>query len=191
MIWCLFYLLGAFPTGMLVARFNGVDILNTGSGNVGATNLARVVGKKAGILTLVVDCLKGVLVVSLAKAFLEDLNYVGLAAVLAVAGHCVSLPPFLKGGKGVATSLGVLLAAQTVSAIFGILVFALVFWKTRIVSLASLLATSAIIACSAAFPDSEMSLIYVALVAAFVTARHHQNIVRLLTGSEPVFNSAR
>ena len=100
-----FYLLGAFPTGYLIARMNGVDVTAVGSGNVGATNVSRVVGKKAGIVTLLVDVFKGAFGVAVASGLSTSTLFVALCAVAVVAGHCFSVPPYLKGGKGVATAL--------------------------------------------------------------------------------------
>ncbi|MCB0319054.1 MAG: glycerol-3-phosphate acyltransferase, partial [Bdellovibrionales bacterium] len=132
-----FYLIGAFPTGMMLAKSQGIDITKKGSGNVGATNIARVIGKKAGIITLLVDVSKG-LIGSLIASLFADSYFVPLAGVILVAGHCFSLPPKLKGGKGVATALGVMLFINYTAALTGIGTFIIAFSIWRIVSLASL-----------------------------------------------------
>ena len=135
-----FYLLGCFPTGMILARFAGIDITKQGSGNVGATNVARVLGAKAGVITLVLDLLKGLLAVLLAQLLFSESQLVPHAGLAAVLGHCISLPPRLKGGKGVATSLGVLLALSPKLAAWPLALFLITFSLSKIVSLSSLVA---------------------------------------------------
>src|SRR5262245_36849666 len=122
-----FYLLGAFPTGQLVARFHRIDLTAAGSGNIGATNAARVLGKKAGVAVLGGDVLKGALACAIAGLVFANPAMQGWAGFAAVAGHCFSIPGKLKGGKGVATGLGTFLYLSFASALFAIAVFALFF----------------------------------------------------------------
>lgn len=188
------FFIGAIPTGYIIGRIRGVDLRTVGSGNIGATNAARALGKKAGIYTLVGDLCKGIVAVFIAR-FLVDAQpivpgfyltpFFGLAAIL---GHCYS--PFLKcnGGKGVATSLGVFLLLAPIETLIAVLVFGVNFYATQIVSLSSLLAAWALVIVTSlraqlSFSDSTF---LVAFCTAFViTVRHRANIFRLIRGEEP------
>ena len=186
-----FYLLGAFPTGSLVAKIYGIDITSKGSGNVGATNVARVVGKRAGILTLLGDALKGALGVLIAGLVVGDAWFPGAAAVAVVLGHCFSVPPYLRGGKGVATALGVITVLYPSSSIVALVTFGAFFGIWKIVSLASIAATLVvpIWALVTNAPDTvSASLI---AIAALIVMRHEQNIKRLIEGREPKFSARR
>ncbi len=182
------YLIGAIPTGVLVARARGIDITTKGSGNVGATNVARVVGKGAGIITLVGDILKGALGVMLGRLVTGSVTGASVAGVLVVAGHCFSTPPWLKGGKGVATALGVIFSLSPVGAIAGLSAFVITFLLSRFVSLASVIA--AFVIPLAGLAAGAQDVIFYALVGItlIVVFRHRQNIERLLQGSEPKFS---
>lgn len=184
-----FYLIGAFPTGMIIAKLNGVDITKTGSGNVGATNLARTLGKKAGILTLLGDLGKGVISIVICHYFLsKNLDTKALVALITVLGHCFSLPK-LRGGKGVATSLGVILAISPKIALGALLVFVVIFAIFKIVSLSSI---TAAIFLPILFFLSNMgdvrSVHYIMLISFVVILRHYPNIKRLLKGEEKKFS---
>jgi glycerol-3-phosphate acyltransferase PlsY len=184
------YLLGAFPTGYLVARLHGVDITAVGSGNVGATNISRTLGKKAGIITLVIDVIKGALAVWIG-CILSDVGWFQAACgVAAVCGHCFSVPPYLKGGKGVATALGVLVALTPSSALVAITVFAGLFATRRIVSLASVGAALAVPAASLIVNAPDHIVIGQVCMASVLIYRHKENIQRLIEGREPRFTSA-
>ncbi len=182
------YLIGAFPTGRLIARAYGVRIESTGSGNVGATNVARSVGAKAGVATLLGDLLKGVIGAELALHLCNGTTHPVIGAVLVVCGHCLSIPFYLKGGKGVATSLGVLLVIAPLVAMGGILMFTAAFWLSRIVSLASIIAAIAIPLLGLAVHGTTATTGGLALIAILVVGRHHQNIRRLLNNTEPHFS---
>ena len=180
-----FYLIGAFPSGVIIARARGIDISKHGSGNVGATNIGRVLGNRAGALTLFLDVTKGALAVTIAQLMSDDNNLLAACAAAAVLGHCLSIPPYFRGGKGVATTLGVLLVLAPRCAAFFAIIFAIVFTATRWVSLASITAALTTPLFALLFmTDSAMSfaLIVIGLV---ITARHHQNIKRLIEGREP------
>jgi acyl phosphate:glycerol-3-phosphate acyltransferase len=183
------YLIGSVPIGLLVARSKGVDITAVGSGNVGATNVARSVGKAAGVITLVGDVLKGVIGVLLGD-LLFDTPWGGpIAACFVVAGHCFSVPPVLKGGKGVATALGSVLCLLPMAALICVVIFSAVFAATRIVSLASLFAVvAAPLTALVTGADDELSLCLM-VVSAIIVYRHHANIDRLIKGNEPKFAS--
>lgn len=183
------YLVGSFPTGFIVARIHGIDITTEGSGNVGATNISRVIGKRAGVLTLVGDALKGIIALLLAT-FISDAEwFVALAGFIVVCGHCFSLPPWLKGGKGVATALGVLVFLYPLGALLAVMTFGVVFIFTRIVSLASMIA--ALIVPMAVFATNKGESLGWALagISIIIVIRHQQNIVRLIEGREPRYAS--
>ena len=186
-----FYLIGAYPTGYLIARSQGINILTAGSGNIGATNLGRVLGWRAGLLTLGGDILKGALAVFLAGYFTSRSWFPAYAAVATVAGHCFSIPPKLKGGKGVATSLGTILVLAPATAIIGISIFASLFAWTRTVSVSSMAALlSAPIASTLLSAPEPVSLALMA-IALIVTYRHRANLRRLMEGKEERFSIHR
>lgn len=183
------YLLGSVPTGLLLARALGVNIRETGSGNIGATNVYRTMGRKVGILTLIGDCLKGLIPVLVAKWLgLPELwiAAIGLAAFL---GHVYSIFLRFKGGKGVATALGVFLGTSPLSVLIAVVVFALVLYKWRYVSLASIVAAALIpvivwlVGC-----QPELAVMSLA-IAGVVIFRHRENIARLRAGTESKFKA--
>jgi len=183
------YLLGSVPTGLLLARSMGVNIRETGSGNIGATNVYRTIGRKLGILTLVGDCLKGLIPVLIAKWL--GLPEIWIAAVGAAAflGHVYTIFLGFKGGKGVATALGVFLGTSPLSVLFGVIVFALVLYRWRYVSLASITA-AAVIPVPVWIVGASPELTAMALViAAIVILKHHENISRLRAGTESKFKA--
>jgi glycerol-3-phosphate acyltransferase PlsY len=182
------YLLGSVPTGYLLGYFAGVDVRKTGSGNVGATNVARVAGKWLGLLTLLGDAAKGFVPVWIALRMDLGAEVTGLVALAAFLGHLY--PVFLKfqGGKGVATALGALLALAPAAVGVLLVVFFIVAAATRIVSLAS-------IAAAGVAPVAIWLLGYptpligaVLLMALMIIWRHRENIQRLRAGAEPRFN---
>lgn len=179
-----FYLLGCVPVGVLISRRYGVDISSCGSGNVGAANVTRVIGLKAGAMTLAGDTLKGLLAVALGIICTPAVYYPCLTGLAAVAGHCFSIPGRLKGGRGVATTLGAALLLSPGSAVFGLGVYALCMWWFRIPSLASLSAVmfAPLFAFLRGVPE-ETSLALAAM-ALLVFFRHRENIRRLIEGSE-------
>ena len=186
-----FYLVGTFPTGLLVARLHGIDITSHGSGNVGATNIARVIGKRAGVLTLIGDALKGFLGVCVAQLVSHDVEFAAAAAAAVVCGHCFSIPPYFKGGKGVATALGALLALQPWCALLGIAVFACSFAFSRIVSLSSILAALAAPIGAFLLNEPEPVSLAVVIVSGVVIIRHRENIQRLIEGREARFEAKK
>lgn len=186
-----FYLLGAFPTGHLVAKVYGIDITSRGSGNVGATNVARVVGKRAGIFTLFGDALKGALGVVIAGFVVGDAWFPGAAAVAVVLGHCFSLPPYLKGGKGVATALGVITVLYPSSSIVALATFGAFFGIWKIVSLASIAATLVVPMWALVMNAPDAVSVSLMVIAALIVMRHEQNIKRLIEGREPRFETKK
>src|SRR5512142_1162952 len=125
------YLLGSIPTGLLLGKALGVDIRAAGSGNIGATNVYRTLGRKVGVLTLVGDCLKGVIPVVVAKALGLPVLWVGIVGLAAFLGHVYTVFLGFKGGKGVATALGVFLAAAPLAVLAALGVFILVVYRWR------------------------------------------------------------
>jgi len=189
------YLLGSIPFGLILVRiFRGQDVRLTGSGNIGATNVARS-SPALGVLTLLLDALKGFAAVALARAFFPDSYTVaGLAALFAIVGHMFPVWLKFRGGKGVATALGAfaLLAPKPLLAMVGIFIAAVLVFRR--VSLASMMAV-------ALFPlfawllhdygDAPRILVLMSLTSVLIIARHHQNIRRLLNGTEPRFQWRR
>ena len=184
-----FYLLGSFPSGYLLARLHGVDITKHGSGNVGATNVARTIGKRAGVLTLLLDLIKGMLAVYLASMITDQVWFSAAAAVAVVSGHCFSIPPFLKGGKGVATGLGVLIALAPGAALTSIVIFVALFSTTKLVSLASIVATLSAPLYSLVTDQPEAKSLALIILSFVIVYRHRENIKRLIEGREPKFGS--
>ncbi len=198
------YVCGSIPTAVWVARrVGGFDIRKRGSGNAGATNVARVVGVRWGILVGVIDILKGFLpVLLLSRAAGAGFGFsaanagllIGIAAIL---GHMFPLLAGFKGGKGVLTALGVFGALLPLEAGLGALVWAIVFAATRIVSLGSIVACLAFVAAVLIrrylldAPHPSTVVIAVLLVAALVIYMHRSNIVRLLRGDEKKFGAPR
>lgn len=182
-----FYLLGAFPTGYLVAKFYGVAITSQGSGNPGATNVARVVGKKAGIITLAGDVCKGALGVTIASIVNHDAWFPAACGVALVLGHCFSLPPYLRGGKGVATALGVISALYPSSGLIALVSFGAVFSLWRIVSLSSIAATLVVPAWALVTNAGDSVCISFIAIAFVIVVRHEENLRRLIEGREPKF----
>ena len=192
------YLLGSVPFGYLLVRlFRKQDVRHTGSGNIGATNVARSGGKGLGVLTLALDLAKGLLAVLLAKHVAPGLpglpsDLAVLAAVAAVVGHVFPVWLRFRGGKGVATALGVFLALVPTVILATVGVFALVALTTRYISLASILgaATLPVFALLLSPDRSPIYLGGIFFIAALVIGKHHANIKRLLAGQESRFRSA-
>jgi glycerol-3-phosphate acyltransferase PlsY len=184
------YLIGSVPSGYVLGRLAGVDVRKAGSGNVGATNVARVLGKGRGALTLIADTAKGWLPVFAAQQLEMSLSAVALAGAAAFLGHLYSLFLRFEGGKGVATAFGVFLALAPVATSISMAVFAVVFAATRIVSISSLAAAIAapISLWVLGYPPLVTAL--VGFIALMITWRHRDNIQRLLAGTEPKFGSA-
>src|SRR6476619_3773073 len=198
------YLLGSIPFGYLAGRVAGIDIRKVGSGNVGATNVVRVLGKQYGYPVFVLDVLKGFGAVKISMLIApgrppewKSPEIFGiLAAISGVLGHLY--PPWLKfqGGKGVATSAGALLALTPVATLIGIAIWIIVFWLSRYVSLASITAAVAlpivILVVRSHDQNNGKPLVYSsACVAVVIIWRHRSNLSRLLQGTEPRFTRKR
>jgi glycerol-3-phosphate acyltransferase PlsY len=184
------YLVGSIPTGLLLAKaFAGVDIRNTGSGNIGATNVYRTLGRKVGLLTLVGDCLKGLIPVLAAQALGFTSPWIALVGLAAFLGHVYTVFLGFKGGKGVATALGVFLAVSPLAVLGALVVFSLVLYKWRFVSLASITA-AAVVPSLVAIIDKRPEIVAMSIViAALVIWKHRENIKRLKQGTENRFKA--
>jgi glycerol-3-phosphate acyltransferase PlsY len=180
------YLLGSVPTGLLLAKFfSKVDPRKTGSKNIGATNIFRTAGKGLGILTLVGDVLKGMIPIGIAiQLGISDLwlAAVGLSTFL---GHIFPIFLGFRGGKGVATALGVYLVISPIAVLIEFLLFAGLVWRWRYISLGSICCATTIPILIAFFrSDSQAYFILSVIIAALILYRHQENIVRLLQGTE-------
>ena len=177
------YLMGSVPTGILVSRAYGTDIRASGSGNIGATNALRVLGKKAGALTLAGDMLKGVVPVLLALHFSGREAGI-LAAGAAVIGHDFSVFTGFKGGKGVATSLGVVLALSPITGAICVGVWLGAFLISRISSVGALAGFAALPVITYIRDDGRMVLPLAVFLTALIFIKHRENIKRLVSGEE-------
>jgi glycerol-3-phosphate acyltransferase PlsY len=189
------YFLGSIPFGLVLAKlFGGGDVRKAGSGNIGATNVARVVGPLAGILTLVFDTAKGAAAVWLAgRATNESAKWMTMAAFAVLLGHCFPVWLKFKGGKGVATALGVFLALCPLAAVSALLLFLLCAAYWRYVSLGSIAAAAAmplLIYFLWAPHHAPPIIINVGTlaIAALVIYKHDGNLQRLVEGTEPRFS---
>ena len=179
------YLLGSIPFGLLIARtFAQVDVRGAGSGNIGATNVARTAGKKLGIATLLLDAGKGALAVVLARALDLELPWVCGAAALAVLGHVFPVWLRFAGGKGVATAAGVFLALAPLATGVAVVVFALAFAVGRVVSVASLLGSLALLGALVLLDGRTPVWVTGVGLVALIFARHAGNLSRLVRGQE-------
>jgi glycerol-3-phosphate acyltransferase PlsY len=192
------YLLGSIPFGLVLARlFSGTDVRKQGSGNIGATNVARVVGPLAGILTLVLDAAKGAVAVLLAERLSNDsATWMMVAAIAALVGHCYPIWLNFKGGKGVATAAGIFLVLSPLAFLGSIILFILVaiFW--RYISLASLSAAAAMplliyLLWAPRHAPPPVITFGTLAVALLIVYKHDVNIQRLVQGEEPKFSLSK
>ncbi len=184
------YLLGSVPFGLLLARARGVDIRSVGSGNIGATNVFRAVGKGPGLLTFFLDFLKGLLPVLAAGHWLApDTAAPILCGCAAIAGHIWTVFARFRGGKGVATGAGVVVGIAWEAVIIGLICWIIVFALTRYVSLASIITAGSVgISGWILYPGRRLVPATLTLLAALLIVRHRSNIVRLLKGTENRFD---
>jgi glycerol-3-phosphate acyltransferase PlsY len=194
------YLVGSLPTGYIVGRMVGLDIRKVGSGNVGATNVTRVLGKRIGYSVFLVDFLKGLVAVFVSIAVTRtdaaapagtDLS-AALGGVFSVIGHSYPVWLGFNGGKGVATSLGALFAINWLAALIMCVVWVLVFQLSRYVSLSSIAAAIALPVTMTALLllhqlRSPIPLYFSLLLAGIIVVRHRSNLSRLVNGTEPRF----
>lgn len=180
------YLCGAIPFGYIIAKvFGKVDIRTIGSGNTGATNVYRSISKTLGVLTLVLDLLKGFIPVYCTMVLNPDSSWLIIAvAFITIIGHIFTVFLNFKGGKGVATACGVFLALNPLAILICFLVFVLVLAMFRYVSLASIMA-AVMLPVSLYFLNSMQEIvIFASIISILVIVRHSSNIKRLLNGTE-------
>lgn len=186
---CGAYLIGAIPSGVVLTRLAGADdVRKSGSGNIGATNVYRVAGKRLGILTLIADVLKGLLPLAAVQLWVtSDERVLALVAVALFVGHCYPVYLRFKGGKGVATALGIFLVLSPLSVLMALVVFAGVLWRWRYVSLASISAAALLPFMIYAVEHSVTLFFATLVIAAGVIYRHSSNMQRLRNGTETRF----
>ncbi|HKC85724.1 MAG TPA: glycerol-3-phosphate 1-O-acyltransferase PlsY [Blastocatellia bacterium] len=196
------YLFGSIPFGFLIVKLtSGADIRETGSGGTGATNVSRKAGKVAGVVTLALDAMKGASAVLVARWLTDEAGtswIIAAAAVLAVVGHCFPVWLKFKAGKGVATGLGVFMAITPWAVLAALAVFIVVVWRTRYVSLGSIIGAAFIplwvlLMHMGIEPISDFVPIMTALCAtsAVIIFKHSENIKRLMAGEENKFGVAK
>ena len=180
------YLLGSVPTGLILAKlFSKVDPRKIGSKNIGATNIFRTAGKSLGIFTLIGDLLKGAIPVVIAIQWGESDLWIALSGLTPFLGHIFPILLGFKGGKGVATALGVYLMISPISVLIEFFIFAGIVWKWRYISLGSITCGTTIPILIAFFrSDSQAYFIVSVIMAALILYRHQSNISRLLQGTE-------
>ena len=186
------YFIGAIPTGVVLARaFSGKDIRQEGSGNIGATNVTRVLGKKLGALTLVGDLLKGFLPVWVGSYLVSSLNVVCLMGCAAFLGHLFPVYLKFKGGKGVATALGVFLYLSPIVILIEIIIFVFVVGIWKYVSLGSLIAAASMPLLLVIIGSPKPVVLLSMAFALLIFIKHKANIQRLLNGTENKFGTKK
>jgi glycerol-3-phosphate acyltransferase PlsY len=176
------YFFGSIPFGLLIVRWKaGLDIRTVGSGNIGASNVSRACGKLWGRVTMLLDAAKGGLPCGLAL-YWGDLELAGAAGLAAIVGHCWPVWLGFKGGKGVATTAGVLAVVSPMASLAGAVSWLLVYSMSKKSSLASLTACVALLVAVAAMRPEQLSLALA--IVAIILIRHRENIQRLLAGEE-------
>lgn len=177
------YILGSIPFSLIITKTKGIDLRSIGSGNIGATNVLRTGNKYLAALALLLDSLKGIIAVCMAQQILKgDDFYTYLSAILVVLGHMFPIWLKFKGGKGVATTLGALLALNTLISLVFIFTWVTVFLVFRYSSLSSL---SAITTATIVAPFFHINLFLTLLtIATLIYLKHHKNIVNLFQGKE-------
>ncbi len=193
LVLCIAYLLGSVPFGYLLVRFfRKEDIRTTGSGNIGATNVVRSGAKGLGIATLVLDLLKALIAVIIAKQIAPGNSDLAAAAgVVAVMGHIFPVWLRFKGGKGVASALGVFLALSPPTAACALFVFLVIAFTTRYISLASVLGAASVPFFAWHFSHAWNIVLSFGLISFVVIVKHHSNIARLLMGTESKFGGKK
>lgn len=179
------YLFGSIPFGLIISRlFGKVDIRNAGSGNIGATNVYRVMGKSYGIVTLILDMVKGGLFVTLARVLTHSEILEGLAGLSAFLGHLYPLYLRFQGGKGVATFMGVFIVLSPFALLADLVIFTIVAYRTHYISLASLFSAIFLPIFLLGFAYPKVYIILSLVMGFFIILRHRENIQRLKYGRE-------
>ncbi len=185
------YLVGSIPFGLLLGKMAGVDVRDSGSRNIGATNVTRLAGKKFGVFTLLLDAAKGLLPMVVAQTVGFASETVLLCGAAAFVGHCYPVYLRFRGGKGVATALGVFLFLDLIAVAGGIALFVTAVLATGYVSVGSMLA-AATVSLLVWLRHGIGPYFYLALfVTALIWLKHHENIGRLLRGEEKSFKKKK
>jgi glycerol-3-phosphate acyltransferase PlsY len=200
------FLIGSIPCGLVFTKKTGVDIRTTGSKNIGATNVLRSAGKLPALLTLTGDMIKGVLPVVVAKLIIAKISapaetaesavifqdlWAGLIGLSAVLGHMFSVFLKFRGGKGIATGFGVLLAYSPSSALFILVIWIAVVAATKYVSVGGMAAVSALPVCYLLLGESVMKVVFGVMLAMLVIYKHRSNISNLIEGTEDKLGSKK
>ncbi len=185
------YLIAAIPTGVVLARVMGYeDVRDKGSGNIGATNVYRVAGKLPGFLTLIGDILKGFLPLLACKNWLAPTpTQIGIACAMAIVGHCYPVYLKFRGGKGIATALGIFLAISPQAVLGAAIVFGITVAISRFISLGSVLAAMSAPLLVLMLNEPQPIFLSTLFIAALIVWRHRSNIKRLMDGSENRFKA--
>jgi glycerol-3-phosphate acyltransferase PlsY len=182
------YLIGSIPWGLIAGKLRGVDVRQYGSGSIGTTNVLRTIGTKSAAVVLVLDVLKGVTAVVIGHYVIGSPTGEIAAGFAAVAGHDWSVFLRFKGGRGVATTLGCVLAMEPLGPVAGIVVFVILIALTRYVSLGSICGSLAAVAAMGAFWAVDrvpwQYFVFIAVAVALIIFQHRDNISRLLSGTE-------
>lgn len=189
-VFLLCYVLGAIPFGVIVGRLRGVDVRAAGSGNSGATNVWRTLGPTAGIAVFVLDVLKGLAAPLLARALIGHNAYwdIALCGALAVIGHTFSCFLKFRGGKGIATGLGMAVGLMPIPALLAFALWGAVLLLSRMISVASIAACIAAPLMALAFDEPRPFVIIIAIIALLAIIKHIPNLKRITAGTEPKIN---
>jgi len=185
------YLIAAIPSGIVLAKVMGYeDVRDKGSGNIGATNVYRVAGKLAGVLTLCGDILKGFLPLLACKTWLAPTpTQLGIACAMAIVGHCYPVYLKFRGGKGIATALGIFLVMSPIAVLGAAIVFGITVATTRFISLGSVLAAMSAPLLVLMLNEPQPIFLSTVFIATLIIWRHRSNIKRLMDGSEDRFKA--
>lgn len=179
------FLMGSIPSGYYITRIvRGLDIRQHGSGNIGATNVYRILGLKMGILVAVADILKGILAIIILSQVTEEPLFLLMGGIITILGHNYSLFLGFKGGRGVATTCGVLLALLTKPVLVVLLLWIILVVTTRYVSIASIIASLVLLPLVYVMGYPLLYFFFVLLLVLFIIYRHRENIQRLIQGEE-------
>lgn len=185
------YICGSISFAVIICRIHGIDIFNAGSGSAGATNVRRVLGKKAGNMVFILDFTKGVIATAWPFLFLniENLNfYLGLTGLVsAVLGHSFSIFLKFRGGKGIATTMGGILILMPLALLVGLIFWIIIFYTTRYVSLASIIFALSLPITAFLLNETKERIILGIILALLILIRHRTNIKRLMQGTENRF----
>lgn len=186
------YFLGSIPFSFITSKYMGkIDIREFGSGNSGATNVYRILGKKAGAIAFIGDFLKGLLAALIGKAILGTSDGAAICGGLAIIGHCYPVWIGFKGGKGVATTAGMILGMNPLLWMIVLVIQFTIIGTTKYVSLASIVSASLLPVISLLLNLENTFVIYTLLIGAFVVFRHKENLGRLIRGEEKKISSKK